>query len=340
MNHSTMNQNPLNKEIILNLVKATGVSAGELVLVHFWGEDEDKEIANHFVAAVAALGATPVLLQQSRTINRDIFLTAKDNCFDERYFALFSEFDTVLDVFTYQPIVLGAQLPDEQMALYRRYISQLFYKLMECKRFTQIRIPTQANAAESNLDPQDYIQRMTDAYDIDYEALKTACAKAIERFAGAERIVVYTGTDCVLYFELTGRTWHIDAGDGDLPCGEIYIAPVEYRTKGSVFFENFYLNEVKYSNITLQISDGEVVGSSNPDVWAYFTGLPRENRIVCELGIGMNPNVTDLCGYTVLDEKMAGTFHIAVGANDMFGGENKANDHIDFVGCGRMEVVV
>ena len=54
----------------------------------------------------------------------------------------------------------------------------------------------------------------------------------------------------------------------------------------------------------------------------------------------MNPNVTDLCGYTVLDEKMVGTFHIAVGANQMFGGENEASDHVDFVGTGILEVIV
>ena len=52
----------------------------------------------------------------------------------------------------------------------------------------------------------------------------------------------------------------------------------------------------------------------------------------------MNPNVTDLCGYTLLDEKMTGTFHIAVGANTMFGGENNASDHVDFVGRGEIEV--
>lgn len=48
----------------------------------------------------------------------------------------------------------------EQFELYRSYMSRLFAKLMECKRFTQIRIPTSANAAESNLDPQDYIRRI------------------------------------------------------------------------------------------------------------------------------------------------------------------------------------
>ena len=47
----------MKNETISKIVKASGISAGELVLVHFWGEDADKDIANRFVAAVAALGA-------------------------------------------------------------------------------------------------------------------------------------------------------------------------------------------------------------------------------------------------------------------------------------------
>lgn len=330
----------MKRETISKIVKASGVSAGELVLVHFWGEDADKEIANSFVTSVAALGATPVLLQQARSINREIFSSATENCFDARYFDLVSKFDAVLDVFAYQPIVLGYQIENEQMALYHKYISQLFYKLMECKRFTQIRVPTEANAAESNLEPQDYVQRMNNAYDIDYEMVAAACKREAERFAGVGQVAVHTGADSVLYLDLTGRAWHIDAGDGDLPCGEIYIAPVENKTNGNVFFETFYLDDVKYNNVILQILNGEVSDSSHAEITKHFAEQPQENRIVCELGLGMNPNVTDLCGYTVLDEKMAGTFHIAVGANNMFGGENKASDHIDFVGCGKIEVIL
>ena len=149
-------------ETIAKIVKASGVSAGELILIHFWGENADKTVADQFAAAVAALGASPVVLQQARSVNREIFAGAKESCFDDRYFGLFSKFDAVLDVFACQPIVLGYELEDAQM---------------------------------------------------------------------------------------------------------------------------------------------------------------------------------DLCGYTLLDEKMAGTFHIAVGANTMFGGENRATDHGDFVGRGEVEVL-
>lgn len=274
----------MTRETIAKIVKASGVSAGKLILIHFWGENADKTVADQFAAAVAALGASPVVLQQARSVNREIFAGAKESCFDERYFGLFSKFDAVLDVFACQPIVLGYELEDAQMELYRRYISQLFEKLVTCRRFAQIRIPTAANAAESGLDPQEYIRRMDRAYDVDYAAVRAACEHAAAQFAGASRVTVRTGEGCVLQLELTGRTWLTDAGDGDLPCGEIYIAPVEAKTNGDVFFGTLYLEGEAYTDVTLQITNGEITGSSQKAVAAHFAALPRENRIVCELG--------------------------------------------------------
>lgn len=99
----------MTRETIAKIVKASGVSTGELILIHFWGENADK--------TVAALGASPVVLQQARSVNREIFAGAKESCFDERYFGLFSKFDAVLDVFACQPIVLGYELEDAQMEL-------------------------------------------------------------------------------------------------------------------------------------------------------------------------------------------------------------------------------
>lgn len=324
----------MDKKIISKIVKASGISSDEMILIHFWGEDADKEIANNFMAAVVEVGATPVLLQQSRSINRDIFLAAKESCFTEQYFDLFTKFDAVLDVFAYRPVILGYEIDCDKFELYRKYMAQLFSKFMNCKRFTQIRIPTVANAEESGLDPKDYIQRMERAYDVDYAAIYEACMQAKERFVGINKMLLRTGADCELSFDLTDRMWHIDAGDGDLPCGEIYIAPIENKTQGTVYFETFYLAGVKYEHVLLQIEDGRISGSNQPEIAAFFEEQPQENRVVCELGFGMNPHVTDLCGYIVLDEKMCDTFHIAVGANHMFGGTNVASDHIDFVGYG------
>lgn len=320
----------MEQDLIDKLVKASGVQEGELVLVHFWGEDSEKKIANGFLRAVAALGASPVLLQQSRTVNRDLFQSAKETSFPPEYFQRLESFDAVLDVFTYQPVILGYEIEAEQFDLYRCYMARLFEALMKAKRFTQIRMPTEANAAESNLDPADYMERMTRAYDIEYEALKTACR---ERIPQEMQYILRTGEGCELHFDLSGRAWHVDAGDGDLPCGEVYIAPVEEVTNGKVYFEKLYLKDVGvFSNVTLTVRDGVVSGSNWEEINEFLKQQPRENKVVSELGFGMNPNVTDLCGYTVLDEKMTGTFHIAIGANHMFGGQNRTNLHLDMVG--------
>lgn len=329
----------MNRECIEKIVCASGVKPGEKVLVHFWGEDSEKEIANFFVTAAASAGATPLLLQQSRSINREIFSRAADTSFGEDYFEMLSGFDAVLDVFAYRPIILGYELAPDKMELYRRYIRRLFGALMKAKRFTQIRIPTAENAAESGLDPDDYVCRMEKAYDIDYAALEKVCREKADALANKESIILHTGDCCAVRFDISGRKWHIDAGDGDMPCGEIYIAPKENSASGKIFFGRLLIEDVgKFENVTLFTENGRVISADNDEVKAYIQSLSEENRVVCELGFGMNPNIGSMCGYNLLDEKMAGTFHIALGANHMFGGENHADMHLDLVSSGKFRI--
>ncbi|MGL5634500.1 MAG: hypothetical protein ACRDDL_05515 [Sarcina sp.] len=55
------------------------------------------------------------------------------------------------------------------------------------------------------------------------------------------------------------------------------------------------------------------------------------NTVIAEFGIGLNENVKEIIGYSVLDEKCKGTVHIAIGSNKMFGGNNESSLHFDFV---------
>ena len=327
----------MTQEQITRLVKASGVSAGELILLHFWGEDGQRPWLDRFAAAVASLGASPVVLQQSRTGNRALFGAASEEAFSDRYFERFSGFDAVLDLFAQEPLTLGEQLPPEQQKRYHRYLARLFAVLMKSGRFAQLRLPTAENAAAAGLEPEDFRRRMTEAYDVDYGALCRACEREAARFSGVTRVALRTGQDCVLHLDLNGRRWSCDAGDGDLPAGEVYIAPVEEHTNGSVFFDTLFLEGRRFSDVMLRVENGAVCEANDPAVWDWFAARTQAERVVCELGIGLNAHVTELCGYSVLDEKAAGTFHIAVGANNLFGGQNAAADHVDFVGRGRIE---
>ena len=52
---------------------------------------------------------------------------------------------------------------------------------------------------------------------------------------------------------------------------------------------------------------------------------------IAEFAVGLNPGITRPVGDIRLDEKIVGSAHIAIGANDFFGGRNHSNLHLDLV---------
>ena len=325
------------KDLIRKLVKAIGVNEGEIVLLHFWGKDDDLTLLHDFANEIVAIGASPIKLQQSRTVNAELFRNAKASCFGESYFKQFDQIDTVIDIFMYQPVVLKEKLDDEHMNIYRQYMRNIFSSLMKAKKFVQLRVPTDENAEGTSLEPEIFKERMLKAYDIDYDILKANCEEKISHVKNSKAVIIKTSNTDQLSLSLEDRDWLIDAGDGDLPCGEISIAPVEGVAEGSVYFEKLYAEDAGiYYDIRLIIQNGHLVSSSNEDFNNFLNLLPDNGNVICEFGIGMNPNITELIGYTVLDEKMTGTFHIAIGDNTIFGGKNSAALHMDFVGRGEL----
>lgn len=321
----------LKQEMINNMVEAMDIKKDELVLLHFWGEDNEREMLHMFEYAVAMIGAMSISLHQSRSINVELFCQMKSEQFSEKYYSIFDKVDTVIDICMYAPVLPGENMTKVGMAKYKDYMRQLFQVLSSKSKFVQIRIPTIANAEESILDTEEFISRMEDAYNIDYKYLKTICLNEINKLKEKTQLVLTTGTDCRLSFDIRGRSWNIDAGDGDFPCGEIYIAPNEELTNGTIFFKKFYLEEESFEDVILTIESGVIVTSNNSQINMRLEELPDGGRVVGELGIGMNSNVTELSGYPALDEKMKGTVHIGIGMNQMFGGKNAAPLHIDFV---------
>lgn len=326
-------------DIIKKIVKASGVTQGELILIHFWGEDSDIDLMHKFAVAVAELGAASLELQQSRTHNCNLFRAATKTTPNEKYYSIFKEIDAVLDIFTYKPVVLNCTLQNEQMDCYRDYMKNIFQVFMKKERFTQIRIPTAENAKETGLEPSEFIERMTKAYDIDYDKLKVSCEKKITELKEAEEILIHTGDNCTLSIITKSRDWIADCGDGDWPCGEVYIAPIEEKTKGTIFYSKLYLGDIgEFENVTLTIKEGVIINSNSELINQFLKQNPKENLTVCELGFGCNENIVSAAGYAVLDEKMIGSFHIAIGDNSMFGGKNRADLHIDLVGTATVEL--
>lgn len=181
---------------------------------------------------------------------------------------------------------------------------------------------------------------------VDYKRMRREGRKVADLMAGAveARIHCPAGTDLTLCVE--GRTPVSSLGDltrkgawGNLPGGEVYVAPVEGTAAGQIV-----IGRERYTHLprdmVLVFEKGlvtRVTGGGQPgDQYRSLLGMGRSGepyvsrRNCAELGVGLNPNATN--PFNLLEaEKIRGTVHIAVGDNVHFGGKTRADLHQDFV---------
>ncbi len=120
---------------------------------------------------------------------------------------------------------------------------------------------------------------------------------------------------------------------GNLPAGEVYLAPVESTTQGVLVLEWGPTRQLN-SPITLQVKDGYVVDITGRDEYTEHLRAKLaergENRNIAELGIGTN-KAAKRADNILESEKILGTVHVALGDNSSFGGNVKTPFHQDFV---------
>jgi aminopeptidase len=144
------------------------------------------------------------------------------------------------------------------------------------------------------------------------------------------------GTDIVL--ALQSREFWADTGllnqsgsYGNLPAGELAIAPLEEKSNGKLVIEPI---EGVQGQAVLEVRNGSITkvkGDTGYVSWmeASFQKHPLA-RNIAEFGIGTNEEAR--IGTTMLElEKILGTIHIALGDNTSFGGKILVPFHTDIL---------
>lgn len=202
--------------------------------------------------------------------------------------------------------------------------------------------PTEAHAmdAEMSLDEYEefyYAACLVDADDPVAEWKKVAerHARLVEWMEGRNEIHIEgEGTDLIL--EVTGRKFLPADGEENFPDGEIFTGPLEDKTRGKILFSYpaLYGGQV-VEGIQLEFEEGRVVEASarrNEEFLLKTLDTDPGARVLGELGIGTNYGITGFTGEVLLDEKIGGTIHLAVGASyPETGGVNESAVHWDMV---------
>jgi leucyl aminopeptidase (aminopeptidase T) len=176
--------------------------------------------------------------------------------------------------------------------------------------------------------------------DADYDSIQRACHSVYEQVLGAEQVRIETprGTDLTVY--PGDRDWDQDtgivhgAGDfSNLPAGEVFVSPSS--ADGTYIVDGTMMPHGLLDGRTLrfEVDDGQVTHIEDDEIRAMVENAAESvgdaAYNLAELGIGTNVAATDLVGSVLLDEKAAGTVHIAIGDDASIGGETEAPIHLD-----------
>jgi diguanylate cyclase (GGDEF)-like protein/PAS domain S-box-containing protein len=180
--------------------------------------------------------------------------------------------------------------------------------------------------------------RLEALLDLDYDALRARCEELAGLLQGGRRVRLTTAAGTDLSFEIAGRAVLRDCGDlsrpgsfGNLPAGEICVAPLEGTAEGTVRVDGSIggLGAVR-EPLTVRFSGGRAVEIDDPRLKALLQPHGPAAFALAEFGIGANPRA-EVTGNVLEDEKAAGTVHVALGSNHALGGAVAVPVHIDLV---------
>ena len=152
-----------------------------------------------------------------------------------------------------------------------------------------------------------------------------------------------------LEFRIDGRPILVDDGtlsDEDLargdvglniPSGEVFVAPLETTANGRIRFERVHIPGFgKARDLEIRFKKGRVVGfeadEGAENFKAFLDANTGDKDRIGEFGIGCNPGAEYTGGSIIVDEKIYGTLHIAIGNNTgSYHGKNKASSHLDMI---------
>ncbi len=202
--------------------------------------------------------------------------------------------------------------------------------------------PTEALAMDAQMSLEEYEDFYYGACLVDASDPVAEWEKVAERHRGlvewiegrSEIHIEGEGTD--LYLDVTGRTWEPSDGKENFPDGEIFTGPVETKTHGHITF-TFPANYagVSVEGACLEFENGKVVNATarqNEEFLLKMLDTDAGSRTLGELGIGTNYGIETFTGEALLDEKIGGTVHLALGASyPETGGTNESAIHWDMV---------
>ena len=209
-------------------------------------------------------------------------------------------------------------------------------------RWTMTQFPCPAYAQEADMslgDFQDFVHKATFTDQEDpvaaWEKVRTEQQKIVEWLKGKKGVSVKS-PNADLTLSIEGRDFINADGTFNMPSGEVYTSPIENSAQGWIEFTYPAINLGReVFGVRFEINDGKVVKATaekNEDFLNTMLDTDDGARTLGEFAIGTNYGIQKFTGSILYDEKIGGSFHVAVGGGfPEVGGKNESAIHWDFI---------
>jgi len=202
--------------------------------------------------------------------------------------------------------------------------------------------PTDAYAQDAGMslkEYEDFVFRAVHAHEenpiVYWQSTATGQQKAINFLAGKSQVVMH-GPTVDLTLSIKGRKFMNSTGMYNMPDGEIFTGPVEDSVNGWVKFTYPAIyGGVAVEGAELTFVRGRVEQAKAEKNQEYLIKMLESDsgsRYLGEYAIGTNFDINKFTGNILFDEKIGGTFHMALGAGyPETGSHNKSAIHWDMI---------
>ncbi|MDP2995202.1 MAG: aminopeptidase [Anaerolineales bacterium] len=207
--------------------------------------------------------------------------------------------------------------------------------------------PTEGFALEAGMsfrDYEDFVYRACHADEANpvvfWKKVETKQRKISDRIQGHNQVIL-RGPNVDLTLSIKGRKFLNGAGLNNMPDGEIYTGPVEDSVNGWVRFSYPAIyNGVMVEGVELTFTNGRVEKAKAEKNQPFLLEMCESDpgaRTLGEFAIGTNYEIDHFSRNILFDEKLGGTFHMALGAGyPETGSKNKSMIHWDMI-CGMQD---
>lgn len=296
--------------------RSTAVQPGEKVLIEVI--DVPAEVTIALTRAVQKAAGLPVVTVKQNLVLRDLIRAA-----DEKGLKLIGQLEAarMKEMDAYIGIRASdntADMSDVPQQLYQEHWLKPVHLDIRVPgtKWVITRWPTAAFAQKAAMSTEAFEDFFFKVTTLDYSKMEAAC-RPLQTLMEQTNCVRIVGPETDLSFSMKDLPVVPCTGTHNIPDGECFSAPVRDSVEGTVRFNAPAPYEgTTFSDVKFRFEAGKVVeATADADNAKLNEILDRDEgaRYLGECALGFNPYIKKPIGDILFDEKIAGSFHLALG---------------------------